>query len=65
MTQATQKPGVKETIKRLGGCIELISMDPHFKNISVGLFLKDRTLTVWSYSTIPGVDTRCRRSGIA
>ncbi len=61
MTQATQKPSVRETIKRLGGCIELISMDPHFNEISVGLFLKDRTLTVWSYSGIAGVQDRLEK----
>lgn len=61
MTQATERPSVKETIKRLGRCIELISMDPHFNDISVGLFLKERTLTVWSYSTIPGVEARLEK----
>lgn len=60
MTTA-QRPSVKETIKRLGNCIELISMDPHFSDISVGLFVKDRTLTVWSYSTIPGTDVRIEK----
>lgn len=61
MTQAAQRPSVRETIKRLGQCVELISMDPHFNDISVGLFLKDRTLTVWSYSTIPGVEKRLQK----
>lgn len=60
MTQAKQRSGagVRETIKRLGGCIELISMDPHFNDITVGLFLKGRVLTVWSYSSIPGAQDR-------
>ncbi len=58
MTQTAQKPSVKETIGRLGKCVELVSMDPHFHDISVGLFLKDRTLTIWSYSSIPGTDKR-------
>ncbi len=61
MTQTAQRPSVKETIKRLGSCIELISMDPHFNDISVGLFLKDRTLTVWSYSSVPGADKRLEK----
>jgi hypothetical protein len=60
MTQATDKPKVRETIKRLGQCIELISMDPHFHDITVGLFLKDRLLTIWSYSPVPGTDERIR-----
>ena len=61
MTQTTQRPSVKETINRLGRCIELTSMDPHFNDISVGLFLKNRTLTVWSYSTVPGIDQRIEK----
>ncbi len=61
MTQTAQRPSVKETIKRLGRCIELISMDPHFNDISVGLFLKDRTLTVWSYSSVPGTEKRLEK----
>ena len=58
MAQTRERPVVKETIKRLGRCVELISMDPHFKDISVGLFLKGQTLTVWSYSSLPGVEGR-------
>jgi hypothetical protein len=61
MTQTQQRPNVKETIKRLGHCIELISMDPHFHEISVGLFLKGTTLTVWSYSQVPGTPARLRQ----
>ena len=61
MTQATDRPKVRETINRLGHCIELISMDPHFHDITVGLFLKDRLLTVWSYSTVPGTAERLRQ----
>jgi len=61
MTQIADRPNVRETIKRLGSCLELVSMDPHFHNISVGLFLRDRTLTVWSYSTIAGVAERLEK----
>ncbi len=57
-SETSERPSVKETIKRLGHCIELISMDPHFNEISVGLFLKDRTLTVWSYSQVSGIEVR-------
>jgi hypothetical protein len=58
MTQTQQRAGVKDTIKRLGRCIELVSMDPHFNDITVGLFLKGRVLTVWSYSSVPGTPGR-------
>lgn len=61
MTQTAQRPSVKDTIKRLGKCIELISMDPHFHDITVGLFVNNRTLTIWSFSTIPGTDERIRK----
>ena len=61
MTQAKQRSVVRDTIKRLGECVELVSMDPHFNDISVGLFLKGRVLTVWSYSSIPGTEDRLRQ----
>ena len=49
---------VKERIKDLGHCVELISMDPYFKDITLGLFIKSKTLTVWSYSQADGIDFR-------
>ena len=58
MTQTEDRPGVKETIRKLGRCIELVSMDPHFHEITVGLFLKGQVLTVWSYSMIEGTAGR-------
>ena len=41
---------VKQKISELGNCIELVSMDPHFHNISVGLFRKGNLLTIFSFS---------------
>ena len=52
---------VEETIERYGRCIELVSMDPHFHNITVGLYEKDGVLTVWTYSRKPGVEDRIER----
>lgn len=49
---------VREVIDRYGHCIDLVSMDPHFHDISVGLFLKNRRFTVWTYSNYPGVEER-------
>ena len=40
----------KQKITELGNCIELVSMDPHFHNISVGLFRKGNLLTIFSFS---------------
>ena len=52
---------VEETIERYGRCIELVSMDPHFHNITVGLYEKDGILTVWTYSRKPGVEDRIEK----
>ncbi len=49
---------VAQVIEEYGKCIELVSMDPYFHNISVGLYLKDGIFTVWSYSNRPGVHQR-------
>jgi hypothetical protein len=43
---------------KFGKCLELVSMDPNFHNISVGLFIKKDILTVWSYSKKEGVESR-------
>ena len=48
----------QEVIEKYGTCLELISMDPFFHEITVGLFLKDSTLTVHSYSNKDGVKER-------
>jgi len=49
---------VTEKIKELGNCIELVSIDPHFHEVSTGLFRKGNILTVWSYSKIQGIEKR-------
>ena len=49
---------VRSIAVQYGKCLELVSMDPHFHNMSVGLFLKDRTLSVWSYFSQKGVEER-------
>ena len=48
----------QEVIEKYGTCLELISMDPFFHEITVGLFLKDSTLTVHSYRNKDGVKER-------
>ena len=47
-----------EVIKKYGRCIELISMDPFFNDITIGLFFKEPNLTVFSYSSLDGVSER-------
>ncbi|MCH9037156.1 MAG: hypothetical protein IH860_07570, partial [Chloroflexi bacterium] len=36
----------------------MVPLDPHFHDISVGLYLKDGICTIWTYSCIPGVENR-------
>ena len=49
---------VSEVRNSFGKCLELVSMDPNFNNISVGLFLKKNILTIWSYSKKEGISDR-------
>ena len=49
---------VTDIIERFGTCIELVTMDPNFHEISVGLYAKDGIFTVWSFSTRDGVKER-------
>ena len=47
-----------DVIRKYGKCLELIPMDPHFHDITVGGYLKDRIVTVWTYSQKPAVKNR-------
>lgn len=47
-----------EVLERYGKCLELIPMDPHFHNISIGLYEREGTCTVWSFSRREGVEER-------
>mgnify|MGYP001265259894 CR=1 FL=1 len=49
-----------EVIERYGRCLELIPVDKHFKDISVGLYVKDPVCTIWTYSQVEGVSKRLR-----
>ena len=51
---------VKDVIERYGQCLEMIPMDPHFHNISIGFYVKDGVGTVWTYSQKPGAADRVR-----
>ena len=54
-------PGVLEVMERYGRCLELVSLDPNFHDISVGLYEKDGVATVWTFSRIDGVEVRIRK----
>jgi hypothetical protein len=58
MPPLAQESRVAEQVKKLGSCIELVSLDPHFHDVSIGLFIKDGLLTISSYSTIDGIEDR-------
>tara|TARA_B100001750_G_C15491644_1_gene591640 strand:- start:1426 stop:2073 length:648 start_codon:yes stop_codon:yes gene_type:complete len=51
---------IKEKILELGNCIELVAIDPHFYDVSIGLFRKENILTVWSYSNRDNINDRLR-----
>ena len=48
-------PRPAEVIEKYGQCLELVPLDKHFHDISVGLYVKDPICTVWTYSNKPGV----------
>ena len=52
------KENIKDVLDRIGTCSELISIDPHFKDISVGLYEKNGIYTVWTFSKAEGVTDR-------
>ena len=60
-TKTTRPPRVSDVIDRHGECLELVSMDPHFHQISVGLYVKDDICTVWTFSQKPGVRERVQQ----
>ena len=49
---------VNEVIEEYGKCLELVPIDPHFKNISVSLYEKNNVATVWTFSRKNGVSKR-------
>lgn len=59
-TRADGQIRVVDVIEKYGKCLELISMDPHFENITVAIYRKGEILTVWSFSQKPGVSERIR-----
>ena len=51
----------KEVISKYGRCIELISMDPFFNEVTIGLFFKEPLITVYSYSKKDGLEGRLKQ----
>ena len=57
-TNVTAKLGVSDVIERYGNCLELVTMDPSFHDVTVGLYEKKGTCTVWSFSQKTGIEER-------
>ena len=49
-----------DVIERFGQCLELVPLDRHFHDISVGLYVKHGVCTVWTFSQREGVEDRIR-----
>ena len=58
MPTVTEQPRIAEQIEKLGHCIELVSIDPHFHDVTVGLFIKEGLMTIWSFSKHDGIADR-------
>ena len=58
MPTLVKQPRITDQLKKLGACIELVSIDPHFHDVSIGLFIKDGLMTVWSFSNREGIAER-------
>ena len=61
MTMSQHRKRAEALLDEYGRCLELVAVDPHFHEISVGLYEKNGVLTVWSYSGKPGVNDRVRQ----
>lgn len=61
MTQSHRTVRIAEILEQYGCCLELVAMDPHFHEITVGLYLKENIFTVWTFSQKPGVENRIQK----
>ena len=60
MTTAQDRLRPAEVIERYGQCLELVPLDRRFHDISVGLYVKGGTCTIWTFSQREGVEDRIR-----
>jgi hypothetical protein len=57
-TATLEKLHAREVVRRFGRCLELVGIDPHFHDVSVGLYLKNGVYTIWTFSRRPGIEGR-------
>ena len=60
MATAEDRLRPTEVIERYGQCLELVSLDRRFHDISVGLYVKAGICTIWTFSRKEGVEERIR-----
>ncbi len=60
MQNITRHGSVAKILDDLGDCLELVPMDSHFNNVSVGLYVKNSLCTVWTFSHAEGAVDRMR-----
>jgi hypothetical protein len=56
--RTAERVKVTQVVERYGRCLELVTMDPNFHEISVGLYFKAGVFNLWTYSQKPGVEER-------
>jgi len=61
MTETKTRVHATDILERYGNCLELVSMDTSFHDISVALYVKDGVCTVWTFSQREGVQERIER----
>ena len=53
-SESVNVKSVVQVMHDYGKCISLIPMDPHFEDMSVALYLKNKTFTVWTFHRAEG-----------
>ncbi len=56
--KTTTRGRAAAVLERIGHCVELVSLDPNFHEIAVGLYVKDGVATVWTFSRKADVAVR-------
>ena len=57
-SESVNVKSVVQVMHDYGKCISLIPMDPHFEDMSVALYLKNKTFTVWTFHRAEGYQER-------
>ncbi|MBS57221.1 MAG: hypothetical protein CL735_00475 [Chloroflexi bacterium] len=55
---STKDSEISKVFKNFGSCVELIPIDPHFQNVSIGLYVQNSICSIWSFSQKKGIQKR-------